>query len=138
MHYAGWLSVHIRDMSELPNKHPDVFHQFSNGSFVVHKTKVFSSIALDQAHEQVNAIVKGDGGAVGLTENPSALRRWMIAGPEVARMVQEFENSASVDNCNYHEQTPAIQREFRKDVMSVTSIHLQKKVKTYLQSTPKM
>ena len=66
-------------------------------------------------------MVKGDGGAVGLTENPSALRRWMIARPEVARMVQEFENSASVDNCNNHEQTPAIQREFRKDVTSVIS-----------------
>ena len=58
---------------------------------------------------------------MGLTENPSALRRWMIAGPEVARMVQEFENSASVDNCNHHEQTSAIQREFRKDVISVIS-----------------
>lgn len=38
VHYARWLSVHKRDMSELPNKHPDVFHQFSNGSFVVHNT----------------------------------------------------------------------------------------------------
>ena len=36
-------------------------------------------------------------------------------------MVQEFENSASVDNCNHYEQTPAIQREFCKDVMSVIS-----------------
>lgn len=61
----------------------------------MHKMKkLFSSVALDQAHEQVNAVVKGEGGAVGLTENPSALRRWMIAGPEVARMVQEFEYSA--------------------------------------------
>ena len=35
-----------------------------NGSFVVHKTKKkFSSIALDRAHEQVNAGVKGEGGA---------------------------------------------------------------------------
>ena len=33
------------------------------------------------AHEQVNAGVKGEGGAVCLTENPAALRRWMVAGP---------------------------------------------------------
>ena len=30
---------------------------------------------------------KGDGGAVGLPENPSALRCWMVAGPEIARVV---------------------------------------------------
>ena len=29
-------------------------------------------MAIDQAHEQNNAMVKGDGGAVGLTENPNA------------------------------------------------------------------
>ena len=72
--YARWLSVLIRDMCELPVQHPDVFQRFCNGSFVVHKTeRVFSSIALDQAHEQVNSEVKGEGGAVGLTENPAAL-----------------------------------------------------------------
>ena len=36
-------------------------------------TCAFSAMALDQAHEQINACVKGDGGVVGLTENPSAL-----------------------------------------------------------------
>ena len=29
---------------------------------------------LDQAHEQENKMVKGSGGAVGLTENPVAFR----------------------------------------------------------------
>lgn len=48
-------------------------------------------MAIDQAHEQNNAMVKGDGGAVGLTENPNALRRWMLSGPEMARLVNEFE-----------------------------------------------
>ena len=70
--YTRWLSVHYRDMCELPLKHPDVYAEFCNGSFVVHKTKrLFSSIAQDHAHKQVNAIVKGEGGAVGLTENPA-------------------------------------------------------------------
>ena len=36
--YARWLSVHYRDMCELPLKHPDVYAEFRNGSFVVHKT----------------------------------------------------------------------------------------------------
>ena len=120
--YARWLSVHIRDMCELPAQHPDVFQRFCNGSFVVHKTeKVFSSIALDQAHEHVNSEVKGEGEAVGLTENPAALRRWMVGGPEVARMIKEFEDSTPVPKYQHHEQTPATQTAFARDVLNVVA-----------------
>ena len=35
-------------------------------------SEFFSTIPIDQAHEQNNSLVKGDGGAVGLTETPSA------------------------------------------------------------------
>ena len=94
INYARRMSVHILDMNLPSSTHPDIHQEFTNRSFIVFKTeKVFSSIALDHAHEQVNASVKGEGGAVGLTENPAALRRWMIAGPEVARIIQEFEET---------------------------------------------
>ena len=71
-YHTRWLSVHYRDMCELPSKHPDVHTQFSNGSFVVHKTKkCFSSIALDHAHEQVSAWVRGARmGCCGTRRNP--------------------------------------------------------------------
>ena len=46
---------------------------------------------IDQAHEQNNVVVKGSGGAVGLTQNPSAFRKWLLAGPEQARLIHEFE-----------------------------------------------
>ena len=111
--YARRLSVHYRDMCELPGKHPHVHAQFCKGSFVVHKTKrCYSSIALDHAHEQVNGGVKGEGGAVGLTENPAALRTWMVAGPELARMVEDH---------HHHEQKHGFQSAFAKDVKSLIS-----------------
>ena len=120
IHYARWLPVHIRDMLSLTAKHPDVSVQFEAGKFVVHKTqRVFSSIAIDQAHEQNNAIVKGDGGAIGLTENPSALARWMVAGPEISRVANEFESHLKGDSCTdlkHHDQSPAVQKEFREKV----------------------
>ena len=121
--YARWLSVHYRDMCELPLKHPDVYAEFRNGSFVVHKTKrLFSSIAQDHAHEHLNAVVKGEGGAVCLTENPAALRRWMVAGPELARMVEEFEEVISAsESQNHHENKPVIQSAFAKDVVNLVS-----------------
>ena len=55
-------------------KHPSVAREFRAGNVTVRNTKnVFSSIPIDLAHEQHNALIKGNGGAVGITDNPSAL-----------------------------------------------------------------
>ena len=127
VHYARWLPVHIRDMVCLAEKHPDVAAKFHMGHFTFKKTRhAFSAIALDQAHEQNNAMVKGDGGAVGLTENPSALRRWMVAGPEVARVITEFETSKQLhqrgEHTHHHEQTNSVQKKFVQDVRALTAV----------------
>ena len=66
-------------MKSLPGDVKDDFQR----CWVLRKThNKFSCIPIDQAHEQNNDLVKGSGGAVGLTENPKAFRRWMVAGPE--------------------------------------------------------
>ena len=124
VNYARWLSIHIRDMSSLPNVLPSIYREFSSGRFVAHKTmRPFSAIALDQAHEQVNAMVKGDGGAVGLTGNASALRRWMIAGPELSRMIQEFEGKlADGDLRKHHQQISSYQVSACKEVKSMVAV----------------
>ncbi|KAK3715222.1 hypothetical protein QZH41_005782 [Actinostola sp. cb2023] len=50
------------------------------------------------------------------------MRRWMISGPEIARIIEEFENVVpSSKHLGHHEQTPHIQISFKKDVMSLTS-----------------
>jgi hypothetical protein len=126
-HYARWIPVHLRDMMRLKGQHPNVYAEFLAGNFTVKKTaRPFSAIAIDQAHEQNNGAIKGDGGAVGLTENPSALRRWMVCGPEMARLIGEFESSMEgnqkTSNLLHHEQTPQAQRDFLKDVKSLTNV----------------
>ena len=79
-------------MMTLHERHSDIATQFAQGGFVVCKTKrQFSAIATDRAHEQNNKVVKGDGGAVGLLQNPKALLRWMVEGPELARFTEEFD-----------------------------------------------
>ena len=91
--YATWIPVHLRDMVALEDKHPDVFAEFMAGNFTVKKiTRAFSALAIDQADEQNNASVRSDGGAVGLTVHPAALRRWMVSGPEMARVIAEFQS----------------------------------------------
>lgn len=125
--YARWLPIHLRDMYRLNDVAPDVAVQFKQGKFAVNKTsKHFSAIPIDQAHEQNNALVKGEGGAVGLTENPSALRRWMVSGPEIARIINEFEASMVTEcteieqSAKHHEDTRSLQSLFYRDVASLT------------------
>ena len=83
------------------------------------------SFVLDHAHELNNALIKGDGGAVGLTDNPRALHRWIVAGPEVARVIEEFHNQQQ--HCSgkvithHHDPLPSIQAAFAMDVRSLVS-----------------
>lgn len=117
--------VHLGDMVALKVAHPDVHKNFPEGKFTVKKTThSFSSIAIDQAHEQNNACVKGDGGAVGLTENPAALRCWMVSGPEMARVIGEFKISTEKrkDTDTRHlEQTRHALLAFTRDVKALTA-----------------
>lgn len=47
---------------------------------------------------QINATLKGNGGAVGLTDNPSALRRWVVEGPELASFIEQFHDESNPGN----------------------------------------
>ncbi len=90
----------------LEQKHPKPAVKFHDGKFVVHKSnREFSAMDIDQAHEQANAVIKGDGGAIGVTEDPSALRRWMVAGPEVSYLVAQYESQSEAKDAterNFH------------------------------------
>jgi len=75
-HYSRWLSIHIRDLMQLHDQCPSAYSEFMAGHFVTQKSShKFSSLAHDQIHEQLNAMVKGDGGVIGITGNDQALRR---------------------------------------------------------------
>ena len=66
--------------------------------------------------EQNNAVIKGEGGALSLTEDESALRRWMLAGPEVNRLVSNYVTvSGKKEVCTsrkHREETGSAQRTF--------------------------
>ena len=95
------------------------------------KTKrPFSSIAIDQAHEQNNKVVKGDGEAVGLLQNPKALLRWMVGGPELARVIGEFEDNCldggagktTRTNLKHHKHTASAQVKFATEVGALIQV----------------
>ena len=86
-------------------------------------------MALDQCHEQTEAVVKGLGGAIGLTGNPGAFRRWMVAGTEIAMITTEFEEQARLQqdepgNTRHHrhDQQPLVQTAFLKEVRELVMV----------------
>ena len=77
--YARWRTIHVKDLLELQLTCPTIYAKFQKGNFVTQKTiHMFSSLANDQVHERLNAIVKGDRGIVDITESESALNRWTV------------------------------------------------------------
>ena len=63
--------------------------------------------------------MKGDGSAVGLTNNPAALKMWVTADPEIACLVISFQHQLllSQDRLkDHHEQIPFVQNAFTRDV----------------------
>ena len=86
--YARAVAVHLRDMLTLPDRHPVIYDEFCKNNFTVKTSNTpFSNMSLNECHNQNNACVKAEGGAVGLTKKPAALRRWMVDEPGTARVV---------------------------------------------------
>ena len=105
---------------------PDVYDYFMLGAFASNVTQNrFSSAGLDQAHEHLNAQVKGDGGALGLTEKPGALRRWMVAGSQLSTIIAEERfglNDGHEADGQHHEQSHSYQKSFFEDFYSFVAI----------------
>ena len=73
---------------------------------------------MDQAHEQSNKTVKGEGGFIGLVEDHSQLLCWMVLGPEIVRATEEFGKSQDLLNvcsenpadCHHLDQMKSVQK----------------------------
>ena len=61
-----------------------------------------------------------------MTEDPTAPRRWMIAGPEVSQLVVRYEIVSeakdTVVHTNHHEQTPKAQQVFFQRVYTLFQV----------------
>ena len=102
-HYARWLSVHSLDMNTLEETNNYVYKEFEeNGNFVVARTlNRFSSMGLDQRHEQLNGDIKGSGGAIGLTEDNESTIEWNVdATPHWTNIPQASKGLRELIKCN--------------------------------------
>ena len=64
---------------------------------------------------------------MGLTENSAQLLRWMVSGPEIARLITEFEsiqdairtNQSKGPDVHHHEQMKSVQDRFQTQVRAL-------------------
>lgn len=82
---------------------------------------LFSSISLDHNHEQeIERRSRTNG------KSPSlSIRRWMVAGPEIARAVREFDSTYEARKPNdnrHHEQVRSVQKAFAEDVKNLVNV----------------
>ena len=122
------MSIHVCDMSSLSQTHPDVAKEFQQGKFVVAKSqRKFSLIAVNHCHGQNNGVMKDEGGIIGLTQDANSLLRWAVTGPELVRVISEFEatmvgKQQSSEQRNHHEQTRSTQKLFAGQIQAVVSV----------------
>jgi hypothetical protein len=96
--YCRWASVHMIDMFSLSDHSKCMLKE----AWVVQKT----------THRYYN------GGIIGLTESPSALKQWPISGPEKYRILTECEQTL-FDEVMHHEEGSTYQTTFGKEVKSL-------------------
>ena len=69
-------------MHGLKSTAPQVWDAFKKGGFVVQKSDIpFTAIGVDHAGEQVNKILKINGGLVGISHNVNARDRFFLTAP---------------------------------------------------------
>ena len=58
--------------------------------------------------------------------DPSALRRWMVSGPEVSQLVNQYESASQVirakEDIRHHEQTAQSQKTFTDKVQKLFGV----------------
>ena len=124
-HYnnARWVPVFIRDLESLQTV---IQVEFEAGFWVITRShRHFSSIPIDQAHEQANKRVKGVGRVIGITENPTMLERWILTGPNISRVVHQFTKSSDGDDEELpHHEGSALQNRIQRHVADLLDVVL--------------
>ena len=124
INYARWVPVHIRDLMQLEDTHPDVFHEFVEGNFGVQRSQhKFSLIGKDQSHEQSNKTLQSSGGLSDLYDDQETLAVYMLSTPDSLRIVDEFESVLTTPNksTKHHEEAHSLQVKFFADVKSLVA-----------------
>ena len=119
IHYRRLMPVYIANMRRLEEEDPAIWEALANGQFSVSKSSVpFTSIGVDYAGEQVNRVLKVDGGLTGISSNQNARTRLLLIAPIISHLTEEMKaRSCSQEKVKTHHQlTPSFLSTQRKKI----------------------
>jgi hypothetical protein len=96
---------------------------------------------IDQAHEQLNKVVKEEGGVIGITANRVAMERSSLTSGDIARCIQEFERGSGLNRLTpagetcHHEEEKSYSVRFAKNVSNLLDV-FHSKDNPFLDQTP--
>lgn len=83
------MATHALEL-QLERKYTLIYKEFIRIIFVVQPMSS-QPWQLTRRNKRMNAKVKDGSGVINVIENDTAVRRWIVAGPKVTRIVDEFE-----------------------------------------------
>ena len=68
-------------------------------------------------YKVINKVIKGEGGAIGILDSENALLKWMVAGPRISSLIEEFEKKSNLKDdkivgAKHHGDTDAFEKRF--------------------------
>ena len=75
--------------------------------------RLFSCVSDHHAHEQINKLIKPDGGVVGIVDSAKALLKWMISGPTIASVITKVNIDVSNAKSHHENNEPFEQRLYK-------------------------
>jgi hypothetical protein len=100
--YAQNTPEYVARMYQLQTVDPDIWNRFLSGEFTVNSSNTipFTRLGVDQAQEQENKTLKGQGAINGITQSPATLLKFCMCAPELARIANETEKMIGMPNLN--------------------------------------
>ncbi len=129
LNYAKLSLLYCAEMNQLRESDPVTWKALEDGDFCVTKSSIpFCSIGPDHGIEHENRAMKVLGGITGLTRNESALDKYFLIAPELARLVKEFEQLNEIDTderqLQHHDLTGSVQQRVFKHVRDMKDVIL--------------
>ena len=117
--YQRFATTHFIDLHFVEKASPEMLKLLKEAVYSVNKSgRRFSSMSTYQNHEQVNKDLKGSGGISDLLNTTGSLERFLVSGPIVSQLINDFEGSDKVidmDTLNHHSESKALQKRFSED-----------------------
>ena len=117
--YQRFATTNFVDLHFVEKASLEMIKLLKEAAYSVNKSgRRFSSMPTDQNHEQINKDLKGSGGIIDLLNTTGSLERFLVSGPIVSQLINDFEGCDKVinmDKLNYHRESKALQKRFSED-----------------------